>query len=586
MTSINGGGAFYRVQNELTQNSERLSQSMQRLSSGKQNISPGDRSATTAVAFAMKAESASLKVGMMNGTEALQSIEMVTNDLAQMNDIVVRLEEIQALGANSYNTSGDTAALASEADNLLAEMQRIAGDAKWKGNDIIRSSSTDTRTNTMSFGRNAVAIDIILDPFEIPEVALGFNTLGDDIYSSIDVSTGENAIGAGYAVNTANVVVAPAREIAGRTTVTNTLGHIDTKLHDQVAQSTLKVDGAVYFEHLTAAAQAGLTTQVTADNDAITTAKGAAAAADPDLYATAASVSPNNLVVLTNTLNNTTNIEPGDQFGRRVTITHAVTQVAAGSIGMFTVKGIDMNDNELIETIAGGTAAAAMTTNNYFKSVESVMLVGGKAGSLTVGSHAAISVVLDGAVTKGGTATMEPGRNVTFTSALDDSGVTFTITGTDKNDKVITEDVTGGSGSTTQSTKFFKTVTSITGDAVTKAGFEVGLGTTVAAGPKALAGSDIGAGTAEAAIALADLKTVVDNLNINAGTLYNKISNVLSHMGSLNAGYQLDVSSKLDVDFAGETAELAKGQILAQAGTAMLAQANAQQQGMLALLQS
>ena len=98
MTSISGGGAFYRVQNELTQNSDRLSQSMQRLASGKQNISPGDRSATTAVAFQMKAESASLKVGIMNGTEALQSIEMVTNDLAQMNDIVVRLEEIHALG--------------------------------------------------------------------------------------------------------------------------------------------------------------------------------------------------------------------------------------------------------------------------------------------------------------------------------------------------------------------------------------------------------------------------------------------------------------------------------------------------------
>ena len=43
---------------------------------------------------------------------------------------------------------------------------------------------------------------------------------------------------------------------------------------------------------------------------------------------------------------------------------------------------------------------------------------------------------------------------------------------------------------------------------------------------------------------------------------------------------------KLDVDFAGETTELAKGQILAQAGTAMLAQANAQGQGMLALIQS
>ncbi len=42
MTSINAGGAFYRVQNSLNQNSEKVSMSMQRLASGKQNISPGD----------------------------------------------------------------------------------------------------------------------------------------------------------------------------------------------------------------------------------------------------------------------------------------------------------------------------------------------------------------------------------------------------------------------------------------------------------------------------------------------------------------------------------------------------------------
>ncbi|MDA7449507.1 hypothetical protein N8811_03330, partial [Planktomarina temperata] len=73
MTSINAGGAFYRVQNELTQNADRLSQNMQRLASGNQNISPGDRTGTSAIAYNMRAESASLKVGMMNGTEALQS---------------------------------------------------------------------------------------------------------------------------------------------------------------------------------------------------------------------------------------------------------------------------------------------------------------------------------------------------------------------------------------------------------------------------------------------------------------------------------------------------------------------------------
>ena len=38
--------------------------------------------------------------------------------------------------------------------------------------------------------------------------------------------------------------------------------------------------------------------------------------------------------------------------------------------------------------------------------------------------------------------------------------------------------------------------------------------------------------------------------------------NTLSQLSSLRAGYAIDVASKLDVDFAGETTELAKGQIL------------------------
>ena len=38
MTSINAGGAFYRVQAALDKNSMRVADSMQRLATGKQNI--------------------------------------------------------------------------------------------------------------------------------------------------------------------------------------------------------------------------------------------------------------------------------------------------------------------------------------------------------------------------------------------------------------------------------------------------------------------------------------------------------------------------------------------------------------------
>ena len=92
------------------------------------------------------------------------------------------------------------------------------------------------------------------------------------------------------------------------------------------------------------------------------------------------------------------------------------------------------------------------------------------------------------------------------------------------------------------------------------------------------------AGTDTTALA-ADLGSV-DALMLEIADQYMIVSNKMSQISSLSAGYALDISSKIDVDFAGETTELAKGQILAQAGTAMLAQANAQGQGMLALIQS
>ena len=352
MTSINAGGAFYRVQNSLNQNSEEVSKSMQRLASGKQNIAPGDRTASSAVAWGMKAEAASLKIGMQNGTEALQAVEMVNNDIQALNDIVVRLEELHALGTNGFNTTEDTAALTAEASKLIAEMVRIVDDAQWKGNVIANSTAN---ANDVSFGRNTAALDITLADLTFPEVPMGFK--GDG-------------------------------------------GTEDTIMAALAATDATAVSGG--------------------------------ATADADLAAYVA-------------------LSAGDAF---------------------------YNDDL--------KAPKTWATND-----------------------------------------------VGFDSNIHTNGTTL------------------------------KPKT---------------LGYTV--------NNEIASGSTYAAFALLGLKQNVDTMSIDAGALYNQVSNTLSHLGSLNAGYSLDVASKMDVDFAGETTELAKGQILAQAGTAMLAQANAQGQGMLALLQS
>ena len=148
MTTINAGGAFYRVQNSLNQTSEDVSKSMQRLASGKQNIAPGDRTASSAVAYGMKAELASLKVGIQNASEVLQVMEMANNDLGLLNDMMVRLEELNALGSNALNSTADIAAIDAEAGKIITEWAAVTTRAQWKGQDVFSGAKT------VAFGRN------------------------------------------------------------------------------------------------------------------------------------------------------------------------------------------------------------------------------------------------------------------------------------------------------------------------------------------------------------------------------------------------------------------------------------------------
>ena len=136
MTSINAGGAFYRVQNAINENSERVSASMQRLSSGLQNVAPGDRVASSAVAYGQRAELNSVKIGIQNATEAVQALEMANSAISKMSEMVVRLEELNALGGNAFNSADDKAVIDAEAQAIVAEIASMQSGAKYKGKDL------------------------------------------------------------------------------------------------------------------------------------------------------------------------------------------------------------------------------------------------------------------------------------------------------------------------------------------------------------------------------------------------------------------------------------------------------------------
>jgi len=69
-----------------------------------------------------------------------------------------------------------------------------------------------------------------------------------------------------------------------------------------------------------------------------------------------------------------------------------------------------------------------------------------------------------------------------------------------------------------------------------------------------------------------------------AGALVNRLEYTVSNLMNVSQRLQEAVSGIEDADYAAESANLARGMVLAQAGTAMLAQANQAPQYILSLL--
>jgi flagellin len=86
-----------------------------------------------------------------------------------------------------------------------------------------------------------------------------------------------------------------------------------------------------------------------------------------------------------------------------------------------------------------------------------------------------------------------------------------------------------------------------------------------------------------------DIEAVQAKINtarVQAGSQYAALESAVSFTTDLTAQYELGFNTVNDVNFSMETAHLAKNQILQQAATAMLAQANQGQQGLLQLIQN
>ena len=220
------------------------------------------------------------------------------------------------------------------------------------------------------------------------------------------------------------------------------------------------------------------------------------------------------------------------------------------------------------------------------------------------------------------------GSFVTVASSGDDSGANVIVTGTDLSGSALTETITGGATATVTTTKQFATVTSITLSTTAAANVNAGyLGAADSGGAffkgqvqfdsvksfsvtsssgSAVSDDFTGGGTtadtstllnvgtvdlatvanSEKAISIIDgALSMIDLSRAEQGAISNRLDNVVSNLTNIVLNTEASKSHINDADFASESSKLTKAQILAQASTSMLAQANASKQSVLALLQ-
>ena len=105
---------------------------------------------------------------------------------------------------------------------------------------------------------------------------------------------------------------------------------------------------------------------------------------------------------------------------------------------------------------------------------------------------------------------------------------------------------------------------------------------------KVITGATIASGIAMASKSIEEIDVVIGDVSSQRatfGAVTNRLTHAVDNLTNVKTNSEAARSRILDTDYASATSELARTQIIQQAGTAMLAQANALPQTVLALLQ-
>ena len=279
-------------------------------------------------------------------------------------------------------------------------------------------------------------------------------------------------------------------------------------------------------------------------------------------------------------------VADGDPAAGKIQILQTVagaTNVATASTGTFDRTGNDLITTVGVTAVTGVTEVAAVSYVAAVTGVTEVAAVSYVAPVTEVAAVSYVAPVTAVAASSDGSMTAVTGSRAAtdgiFTATAGRTPVTITLKGT-----TITVSSLNGDNGSADAAKIANEINTGTATHTYKAKANDDGTVTIIAPPGATSVTTF-ENSRLAVKAIDGAIKAVNTQRSSLGAISNRLSHTVNNLTNISSNLSAAKGGIEDADFAFETTELAKNQILQQASTAMLAQGNASKQNVLSLLQ-
>jgi flagellin len=143
------------VQRNLNEANQAQASSLAKLSSGSRVPTAKDDAASLAIGSRVEAEIAGLKQASTNASQATSLLQIADGAYSEINDILVRQSSLAIQSASGQLSDSERAIIQSEFSELNSEVDRIALDTEFNGNQLLQGGAVTNVFNEATAGSAA-----------------------------------------------------------------------------------------------------------------------------------------------------------------------------------------------------------------------------------------------------------------------------------------------------------------------------------------------------------------------------------------------------------------------------------------------